>query len=124
MSMDENLRDALRREAAPAGFAERVIRTAGIRLDLTKNAAPTGAGTIPWWRTRRFALANAVALTAAMTIGGRVYQRNQEERALEARSLEARRQLITALSVTRTSLQKTRERIRRVTSHGEGRPVL
>jgi len=103
MNLENDLRKALRRERAPAGFADKVIAQAG---------KPVRA---PWWKFRPLVLANAFAVTAALFAGGVIYQRHEEQRALEAR-----RQLVTALSLTKASLQKAQERIRRVSA----KPVL
>ena len=106
MNVENELRKALRREPPPAGFADRVIAKAG---------QPAPRPWRPWWKFRPLVFANAFALTAVLFIGGVMYQRHQEQRALEAR-----RQLVTALNVTRASLQKAQERIRRVAA----KPVL
>jgi hypothetical protein len=106
MNIENDLRRALRREEPPAGFTERVMALAGVRAEPRRE---------PWWRVRRFALTNALAVTAALLIAVVVYERQEEQRALEAR-----RQLVTALNVTRSSLQKTQERIRRVAA----KPIL
>ena len=106
MNMENELRKALGRESPPAGFAGRVIALAGGRVQAERR---------PWWKMRSLVFANASAVTAALLLGGVIYQRHEEQRALEAR-----RQLVTALHVTKASLQKAQERIRRVAA----RPVL
>jgi hypothetical protein len=106
MNMENELRKALHREPPPAGFADRVIAKASQRAPRPHQ---------PWWKLRPLVFANAFALTAVLFIGGVMYQRHEEQRALEAR-----RQLVTALNVTRTSLQKAQERIRRVAA----KPIL
>jgi hypothetical protein len=106
MNMENDLRKALCRESPPAGFADRVIAKAG---------QPGRAPHQHWWKLRPLVFANAFALTAVLFIGGVMYQRHEEQRALEAR-----RQLVTALNVTRASLQKAQERIRRVAA----KPIL
>jgi len=103
MNVENELRKALRRQSPPAGFAERVIAKAG------------GQFRTPWWKFRPLVLANAVALTVVLFAGGVIYQRHEEQRALDAR-----RQLVTALNVTRVSLQKAQERIRRAAA----KPIL
>jgi hypothetical protein len=106
MNMENDLRKALRRESPPAGFADRVIAKAG---------QPVRPPHQHWWKFRPLLFANASALTAVVFIGGVMYQRHEEQRALEAR-----RQLVTALNVTKASLQKVQERIRRVAA----KPIL
>jgi hypothetical protein len=107
MNMENELRKALRRESPPAGFADRVIAKAGQPVRLPSRQ--------PWWKFRPLVFANAFLLTAVLSIGGLMYKRHEEQRALEAR-----RQLVTALNVTRASLQKAQERIRRVAA----KPIL
>jgi hypothetical protein len=106
MNMENELRKALRRESSPAGFADRVVAKAG---------QPVPRPHQPWWKFRPLVFANAFALTGVLFIGGVMYQRHEEQRALEAR-----RQLVTALNVTKASLQKAQERIRRVAA----KPIL
>ena len=103
MNLEKDLRRALQREEPPAGFAGRVIARAARSLPLARPRR--------WWQFRGFVLANALATGAAVLITGVAWQRHQQQR-----TLEAQRQLITALTVTQASLQKAQQRIRRVSA--------
>ncbi len=99
MNLENELREALRREAAPEGFADRVL------------AKTRGAG--PMWR-RPVVLAVAAALVMTVAIPSEVarYRRREQRRAIEARD-----QLIQALAITRVQLRHAKEQIRRNTRH-------
>jgi hypothetical protein len=96
MNLEDDLRTALRREAAPADFTARV---------LAKTRVP------PFWR-RPVTLAIAAAVALAALVPPSVYEYRRQRRAIEARD-----QLIAALSITRVQLQQVRERIRQNTRH-------
>ena len=100
MNLDDELRAALQREPAPTDFAARL---------LAKTAQK--ARVLPFWR-RLVTLAVAAALTLAAVIPPAVYQHRRHQRAIEARD-----QLIVALSITRVQLEQVKERIRRNTRH-------
>ena len=106
MNLEDSLRQALRREPAPRGFAARVMSAASAR------AVPLRQ---PWWGVRGLVLRSALAGTSVVLIGGVGFQRYEQRRALEARH-----QLLTALTVTKVSLQKAQERIHRIAA----KPVL
>lgn len=94
MNIEDGLRKALLREPAPPGFASKVL-----------------ARTSPRPRGRRVAvLALAAALAFAAIMPATVHQHRQHRRALQARD-----QLIAALSITRAQLRQARENIRRST---------
>jgi hypothetical protein len=107
---EDTMRSAMRRDPAPADFAARV---------LAKTTALDGAArrpkvlTMPIWR-RPAAWAMAAGLTIAAVVPPSVmeYQRRRE-----ARALEAKRELLLALEVTRLKLKQTRERIQRNSRH-------
>ena len=86
MSFEDDLRRALQREPAPPGFAGRV-------LERTR-------------RRRRFRLAIAAALAAAALIPSGLYRYRQHQKTIEARD-----QLIAALSITRNTLQHVQQQI-------------
>jgi len=96
VNLENELREALRREPAPEGFAARVLA----------RTRPT-----PWWK-RPAVLALAAGVTLAALIPSAVYEYRQRQRAMEAGN-----QLMTALNITRTQLQRTREELRRNTRH-------
>jgi len=95
MNLDDDLRRALRREAAPAGFAGRVMARTKV---------------IPIWR-RPMVWAVAAGLAVAAVVPG-VYEYRRHERGIEARD-----QLLQALSITRVRLQHTKEKIQQNTRH-------
>lgn len=103
MNLDQELRNALRREPAPDGFAARVLAKTRV----------TEIRVTPWWR-RPAALALAAALLLAALIPSAVSEYHRRER---QRGLEAKEQLMTALSITRVQFQQAKERIRRNTRH-------
>jgi hypothetical protein len=116
--LDEELRQALRREEAPPGFAERVL--AGVRRQ---------EATEPWWRrwTRLHVVAlryaTALVLVVAVVIGTWEYQRyRQERREGEA----ARQQVLLALRITSRKLQYAQAKVSeagRQNAVMQGRPV-
>ena len=93
MNLENELREALRREPAPADFAANVLARAAVKR-----------------RRPALAVAMAAGLVAAALIPPAVsdYHRRQQ-----ARALEARRELLVALSITRTKLLQTQARIER-----------
>ena len=97
MNLENELRQALRREPAPPDFA------AGI---LAKTR------TIPRWRSRA-TLALAAGLVLAAIVPSAILRHHREEQ----RALEARDQLLTALRITRIQLQHAKARIQRNTRH-------
>jgi hypothetical protein len=101
MNFEDELKVALRREPAPADFAARLL------------AKTTASKTrvLPF-RRRPVALAIAAALALTALVQSAVYQYRQHRRAIEARD-----QLILALSITRVQLQQVREKISRNTRH-------
>jgi hypothetical protein len=94
MNLEDDLRRALRREPAPADFAARVLSRTRV---------------LPFWR-RPVTLAIAATLAAAAIVPPAVYEYHERQRALEAKD-----QLILALSITRVQLRQVQERIRQNT---------
>ena len=92
MNLEDDLRKALRREPAPADFAVRV---------LGKTRA------VPFWRRPA-----ALAIAAALILAALIPPYRQHQRAVEARD-----QLMAALSITRVQLQQVQEKIRWNTRH-------
>jgi ferric-dicitrate binding protein FerR (iron transport regulator) len=92
MNIDDDLRKALRREPAPPDFAAKVLARTSRR---PRRRGPA-------------VLALAAALALAAVIPPSVHQYRQRQRALEARG-----QLMAALSITRAQLQQAKEKIRR-----------
>jgi hypothetical protein len=94
---EQELRAALRREAAPADFAAKLER----RLP-----API------WRRPAVWAIAAAVLFAALLPPAVLEYRRERQ-----AQALEARRELIVALRITNVKLRQTKERVERATRH-------
>jgi hypothetical protein len=96
MNLEDDLRRALQREAAPPDFAARVLRKTRV---------------LPFWR-RPVTFAIAAALLLAALAPPAVYEYRKHQRAVEARD-----QLILALAITKVQLQHVREKISRNTRH-------
>ena len=101
MNLEHELREALRREPAPGGFAARVL--AQTRVTPIRNT--------PWWR-RPATLALAAALILALLIPSEISIYRQHEK---QRGLAAKEQLMNALAITRVQLQQAKARVRRNT---------
>jgi hypothetical protein len=95
MNFEDDLKAALQREAAPAGFAARLLAKTTLRKSRV----------LPFWR-RPAALAIAAVLALTALVPSAVYQYRQHRRAIEARD-----QLLLALSIARVQLQQVREKI-------------
>jgi hypothetical protein len=95
VNFEDDLREALRREPAPPDFAAKVLA----HKVLTRTAP-----------TRLLVLALAAALLLAAAIPPAVYRYRRHERAIQARD-----QLVAALSMTRAQLQQAKEKILRNT---------
>ncbi len=102
MSFEDDLRNALRREAAPDGFAERVIALAG--SGGAKRPIPIAL----WRRPLVWALAAGLLVAAAIPPAASEYRRRREERAMAAKQ-----ELLLALTVTRVKLLKAQDKIQR-----------
>lgn len=94
MNLEDDLRRALRHEAAPAGFAARVMAKTRV---------------VPIWR-RPLVWSIAAGLLVAAVPGGYEYRRHE-------RGIEARDQLLLALSITKVRLEQTKEKIQQHTRH-------
>jgi hypothetical protein len=100
MSFEGDLRSALRREPAPEGFAARV---------LAKTAAAERATVVPF-RGMPLTLAMAAGLIVALMIPPGLHEYKQRQRGIEAKD-----QLMVALSITRVQLKQARGKIRQGT---------
>jgi F0F1-type ATP synthase delta subunit len=100
MNIDDQLRRALKRESAPPDFAANVLARAKAETIV-----------LPFWR-RPLTLALAAILLLAAVIPPVIseYRQRQRERALEARA-----QLLTALTITKAQLRRVSARIQRNT---------
>lgn len=92
------LRDALGREAAPPDFAAKVL--AKVRQGRVVK--------IHWWQRRSALLALAAAIAVAAVVPPVWVEHRRQERAVEAH-----RQLVLAMQITRAKIIATRQKIRR-----------
>jgi hypothetical protein len=111
MNFEEELRAALKHEPAPPYFAASVLAKTTLAKTTLARKRQEGPRVVPIWR-RPLSLAIAAALAVAAVVPSAVYRYHQRQRALEARD-----QLIVALSITRGQLQQVKERIRQNTRH-------
>lgn len=99
---ERELRAALRREPAPVDFAARVLAK-----------VPRKTAAIPFWRRPVAGLAIAAGLMAAL-IPPAI---SEHERRREAQAMEARRELLVALSITRTRLIQAKTMLQQASTH-------
>ncbi len=108
MTMDEELRRALRRVEPPAGFADRVL------LNVSGSRRPEPAS------PKRPEVAKAgwaIAATLAIAIGSGAWYRAEERRRERHEGEEAKRQVLLSLSIAGTKLRSVQLQI----NHGEER---
>jgi hypothetical protein len=103
VNLDSQLRDALRREAAPPDLAATVLA----RVALVRRRVPRRKRSV-WPLT--LALAAAIAVMALIPPFVSRYRRHEDERAQQAKV-----QLLTALKITGAQLRQVSEKIRRNT---------
>jgi hypothetical protein len=104
---EQEMRSALRRDPAPPDFAANVLARVADQESRDKVIR------LPVWRRpAAWAIAAGLCIAAIVPPLAMEYQQRRA-----ARALEARRELLIALEVTRTKLQQTRERIQRTTRH-------
>jgi hypothetical protein len=99
-NLENELRAAFRREAAPPGFAERVLA----RVNPEPRPRPG------WWRAPAVRWALAAALLVAFVAGGLVAYQSWRR----ARGERAREQVILALQITGSQLHAVRAQIARM----------
>lgn len=102
MNIEDNLRQALKREPAPPDFAAKVLARAA-----AQGAKVVRIRRAPWFR-RPLTVAIAAGLAVAALIPSAVEEHRRHER---ERGQQAARQIIQALQITRAKLQQTRDRI-------------
>jgi adenine-specific DNA methylase len=98
MNIEDQLREALKREPAPADFKRKVIQAVPAKRNIS----------IFWWK-RRFSLALAFAVILAAVVPAVIVEQRHR------RGVEARDQLLNALRVTNTTLRHTKEMIHKNT---------
>ncbi len=100
MRLEDELRNSLRREEPPEGFAERVLAE-------TAKAAPSVWRRLFALPILRWAMAGAVCLMLA--VAGIEYKQAQQE---QAHGEAAKAQLMRALHITALKLQLAQEKVR------------
>jgi negative regulator of sigma E activity len=108
--LENELREALRREEPPPGFAERVLAAAEAQAGPRQSVWD-------WFRmpAMRWALAAAACLALA---AGITAVREKREREMRARSEEAKAQVMLALRITGSKLHMVQAKVARI---NEGR---
>ena len=96
-NLDDDLRDALARQDAPDGFAERVLAATHPRPVVAR-------------RPVRWAWAG-IALAASLTLGVGMVEIRREAQQRE-RGLEAKQELMQAMRVTGSKLRLAKEKVR------------
>lgn len=108
MNFEDDLRAALRRESPSSGFAAKVLAQAR-RQEAARQRKVIA---FPFWRRPAgWAMAAGLACAALLPPAVLEYRYVQERRALEAK-----RELLSALSITRAKLRQTRERVQHATT--------
>jgi len=111
---DDALKQALRREEAPAGFAERVLARAAAHPARPGLRESFGS----WWRLPVLRWSAAAAVILALMFGAEY----TAERRRRAEGELARRQVLTAVRITAGKLDYVRNKVLRATSRiGAGR---
>lgn len=103
-SLEKALRESLRREAAPADFAAKVL--AGVKAAPVVEMKPRPQPTR--WIARPVALALAAAIAAMAIIPSVIFENHRRE---EARGQQAKHDLLVALAITRNQLQQVRQKV-------------
>jgi hypothetical protein len=104
---EAELRASLKHQPAPPDFAAKVLARAE-----AFSAKPKVVVMPVWRRPVTWAVAAGLMLAAIVPPTVLEYQRRRDEKALQAK-----RELLYALSLTKAKLQQTRERIQRNTRH-------
>jgi hypothetical protein len=107
VNFEDDLRAALRREPPPGDFAAKVLAAAARQSGRQESVVA-----FPFWR-RPSVWAVAAGLAAVAILPPAVLEHRHRE---ELRALEAKREFLSALSITRAKLRQTRERVHRATA--------
>ncbi len=112
MNFEDDLRVALRREPPPGDFAAKVLAAAARQESEVASPFWRRPAALAFWR-RPAAWAVAAGLAAAAILPPAVLEYRHRE---ELRALEAKHELLSALSITRAKLRQTKERVHRATA--------
>jgi hypothetical protein len=106
MNLEDELRAALKREAAPPDFAAGVLwRARAVRAESRSDFCPG----LSWWR-RPMVLAFAACLLIAAIVPLGISERHRRE---ERRAMEAKARLVTALTIANVQLRHMKEKLQR-----------
>ena len=105
--LEDRLRDALRREDPPEGFAERVLARAA------EQEPAHGPRWLSWLEVPRLRWVAAVASLAIVLVAGVELRERREQRSEGER---AKQQVMVALRLTASQLQFTQEKVRKISS--------
>ena len=103
MNIEQELKDALKRQQPPPGMTERVMAAIGSRE--TPAARPS------FWRTYRAGLQLAAAAVLIVAVGAGVARQREADRERQQSELAAR-QLMTALQIASEALNEARNEIK------------
>ena len=108
--MDDELKNALRREEPPAGFADRVLERVAERSGIRQASAVETTGV-----TRSFVRWAAAAAVVVMLAGGWLQYRDvQQERAERIEGEAAKARVVLALHIASSKLQLVQTKISRM----------
>ncbi len=110
VAFEKAVKRALRQELPPPDFAAKVLARAAA-LEAATRAPQSGTMIVlPVWRKpAAWAIAAGITLAALIPTGISEYRHRREHQAREAS-----RQLLLALDITRLQLQKTKQRLQKV----------
>jgi hypothetical protein len=106
-NMDDELRNALRREEPPQGFADRVLQRAARGQVQQRQTSRTD------WPFRRWAAAAAIVAALA---GGFQYREVRQEREERVKGEAAKEQVIQALRIAGSKLQVVQAKVKEIGS--------
>jgi hypothetical protein len=105
--LEDELRDALRREEPPTGFAAKILAqtVGGPALQVIPRRDRS-------WFQRPVGLAMAAALASLAIVPAAMVEQHRRE---QARGLKAKQELLTALAITREQFQQAKAKVQRAT---------
>jgi hypothetical protein len=110
-NMEKALRAALRREAAPVDFASTVLAKTRAPLPFPQPVIQKPQS--KWWLQRRFTLVLAAGLAIVAIVPAVVLEHEHTKELAE--EVKAKRDLLTALAITKDQFKQAREKVRRTT---------
>jgi len=104
MTLETDLKRALRRQPPPAGFAGRVLERIDAEAQMARIGPPSGHR---WWR------AAAASVTLAAVLGGYTTHKVLEYR----RGMHAKAQVVAAIRIAGEKVRYAQEQVRDIGSH-------